>query len=119
MFTDEMKHELGSVLETQGRKLLNRQVNIFDATYENRSGRMSSALHAAPSVGEAEVTVSYPKHIRFLDMKKTRSGKRKKRYAAIYNKYVYGYLKADVWKRLNSAIPKRMVQAISETIKGV
>lgn len=50
-------------------------------------------------------------------MKKGPNGRRKKRYAAIYNKYVYGYLKADVWKTLNKVIPGQMVKAISETFK--
>ena len=48
------------------------------------------------SVQSMSVTVSYPKHIRFLDMKKSRSGEKKKRYAAIYNKQVYGHLKSGV-----------------------
>lgn len=117
MFTDELKHELGSYLEGQGRKLLNRQVNIFDATYRNRTGALSTALHGSPQVNGLEVTMNYPLHIRFLDMKKGPNGRRKKRYAAIYNKYVYGYLKADVWKTLNRAIPGQMVKAISETFK--
>lgn len=117
MFTDELKHEIGSYLEGQGRKLLNRQVNIFDATYSSKTGALSSALHGAPQVDGMQVTMNYPKHIRFLDMKKGANGRRKKKYAAIYNKYVYGYLKADVWKTLNKAIPRQMVKAITETFK--
>ena len=63
------------------------------------------------------VTVSYAKHIRFLGMKKSRSGKKKKHYAAIYNKQVYGHQKSGVWKFHMAAMPKQMIRTMVETIK--
>ena len=42
-------------------------------------------------------------------------GKKKKRYAPIYNKYVCGYLKADVHRTLNRLVPKIMINAIEDT----
>lgn len=50
-------------------------------------------------------------------MKKGRKGKKKKRYAPIYNKYVYGYLKADVHRKLNRLVPSIMINAIEDTFE--
>lgn len=55
-------------------------------------------------------------HIRFLDMKKGRNGKRKKLYAPIYNKYVYGYLKSEVARKPNRMVPDVMINAIKDNI---
>ena len=58
-----------------------------------------------------------PIHIRFLDLKKTRSGKKKRNYTPIYNRYVYGYLKSDIWRMLMAALPKQMIRTIEDNIK--
>ena len=65
------------------------------------------------------MTVSYPKHIRFLDMKKSRSGKTKKRHAAIYNKQVYVHLKSGVLKFLMATLPKQMIRTIEDTFHTI
>ena len=51
--------------------------------------------------------------------KLAKAGKKKKRYAAIYNKEVYGHLKSGVWKFLMAALPKKMIRTMEDTIKGV
>lgn len=51
-------------------------------------------------------------------MKKSRKGKKKKRYAAIYNKQVYGHLKSGVWKFLMAALPKQMIRTMEDTIES-
>lgn len=117
MFADEFKHEVGGYLKHKAEVLLASQSAIAAANYGQRSGRLSDALQGSPSVQSMSVTVSYPKHIRFLDMKKSRSGK-KKRYAAIYNKQVYGHLKSGVWKFLMAALPKQMIRTMEDTIKS-
>lgn len=126
MFTDQFTHELGSYMNSQGEKLLARQRSVASSTYNTKTGNLMSALSASPvqtsdtrSVG---VEVSYPIYIRFLDMKKVWSKKKqklvkKKRYAPIYNKYVYGYLKSDIFKKLNEFIPRVMIRAIESNIK--
>lgn len=126
MFTDQFTHELGSYMNSQGEKLLARQRSVASSTYNTKTGNLMSALSASPvqtsdtrSVG---VEVSYPIYIRFLDMKKSWSKKKqklvkKKRYAPIYNKYVYGYLKSDIFKKLNEFIPRVMIRAIESNIK--
>lgn len=118
MFADEFKHEVGGYLKSKAEVLLARQSAIASAKYGQRSGRLSDALQGSPSVQSMSVTVSYPKHIRFLDMKKSRSGKKKKRYAAIYNKQVYGHLKSGVWKFLMAALPKQMIRTMEDTIES-
>ncbi len=32
---------------------------------------------------------------------------------------INGYLKSDIWRMLNAAIPKQMIKIIEETIKSV
>ena len=129
MFTDQFTHELNSYLKRQGDSLLEKQKSVFEATYTSRSGSLARALSSKSVAtgnlfGGASVEVAYPIHIRFLDMKKRWSKKnermvRKKKYAPIYNKYVYGYLKSAVWKKLNELVPRMMIRTIEENIKSV
>ena len=68
------------------------QASIARDTHSTRIGRPARALASKCEVREMKVSVPYPKHTRFLDMKKTRTGKKKRRYEPIYNNYVYGYI---------------------------
>lgn len=128
MFTDQFKHDINSFLQGQGDRLLARQKSVFDATYKSRSGSLVRALADKPAVSVSDrsfsIEVEYPIHIRFLDMKKRWSKKkermvRKKNYAPIYNKYVYGYLKSGIMNRLNEFISRVMIRAIDDTFKSV
>lgn len=119
MFTDQFKHEINSYLKRQGDRLLETQRGIAQATYRTRTGQLMNSLSGGVTVSDCKVDIPYPVHIRFLDMKKTRTGKKKKRYFPIYNKYVYGYLKSDIWRMLNAAIPKQMIRIIEGIIKTV
>ena len=119
MFTDQFKHEVNNYLKRQGDRLLETQCGIAQATYRSRSGQLMNSLSGGVTVSDCKVDIPYPVHIRFLDMKKTRTGKRKKRYFPIYNKYVYGYLKSDIWRMLNAFIPKQMIRIIEGSIKSV
>ena len=78
MFTDQFKHEINSYLKHQGELLLQTQRGIAQATYRTRSGQLMSSLNGGATVSDCKVDIPYPMHIRFLDMKKTRSGKKKK-----------------------------------------
>ena len=119
MFTDQFTHEINSYLKHQGDRLLETQRGIAQATYRTRTGQLMNSLSGGVTVSDCKVDIPYPVHIRFLDMKKTRTGKKKKRYFPIYNKYVYGYLKSDIWRILNALIPKQMIRIIEDTIKTV
>lgn len=61
--------------------------------------------------------MSYPAYIRFLDMKRSRTGKRKKS-APIYNRPVYGYLVGGIYRHLNAIIPGLLVRTVEDTIKS-
>lgn len=119
MITDQFKHEVGSYMQRQADKLLAHQASIARASYNTRTGSLARALASRATVKDATVSVPYPVHIRFLDLKKTRSGKKKRHYTPIYNKYVYGYLKSDIWRMLMAALPKQMIRTIEETVKSV
>lgn len=118
MFADEFKHEVGRYLENQTEKLFVRQREAAaEAPYYRRTGRLRDALWNMPTAQGTKITIEYPLHIRFLDMKKGRKGKRKKRYAPIYNKYVCGYLVADVRRKLNRLVPEIMINTFHETFE--
>lgn len=119
MLSDEFIHEVGSYMQRQSDRLLAQQAGIASASYNTRSGSLARALASRAEVKDATVSVPYPVHIRFLDMKKTRTGRKKRHYTPIYNRYVYGYLKSDIWRMLMAALPKQMIRTIEATIKTV
>lgn len=119
MIMDEFRHEVNGNMHRQADRLLAHQASIASASYNSRTGSLARALASKATVQDAIVSIPYPVHIRFLDMKKTRTGKKKRAYAPIYNRYVYGYLKSDIWKMLMAAIPKQMIKAVEGTIKTV
>lgn len=119
MLADNYKHQLGSFLNKQGTALLARQRAISEAYYGTRTSSLARALSGTPTVTDLKVSVPYPKHIRFLDMKKTRLGKRKKKYAAIYNRYVYGYLKSPVYRLLMASLPDQIIKTIEDTVTTI
>lgn len=130
MFSEEFTQEVNSFLGRQAEQLLEKQSAVFHAVYSDRSGTLSRALGSAAgqagsmvggtmSDGSFQVSVPYPKHIRFLDMKKGSTGRRKNRYAPIYNKYVYGYLKSAVYRKLLRVVPAFMIRTIEGTITSV
>ena len=119
MIMDEFRHEVNGYMQRQADRLLAHQASIASASYNSRTGSLARALASKATVQDATVSIPYPVHIRFLDMKKTRTGKKKRAYAPIYNRYVYGYLKSDIWKMLMAAIPKQMIKAVEGTIKTV
>lgn len=116
MITDQFTHEVGTFLQDQAAKLLTHQGEIASATYQERSGKLTESLNHLPYPNGTRIELSYPIHIRFLDMKKGRNGKRKKRYAPIYNKYVYGYLISGTLRKLNRMVPDIMISAIKDNI---
>lgn len=119
MITDEYKHQINSFLSKQAAALTAHQRSIADSFYTRKTGTLANALSAAPSASDMKVSVPYPKHIRFLDMKKTRLGKRKKKYAQIYNRYVYGYLKSPVYRLLMASLPEQIIKTIEDNIKTI
>jgi len=119
MLTDELKYEIGDALKSQATNLLSAQSALASSTFTQRTGTLTQSLQGSPTVSGLSVQLDYPKYIRFLDMKKSRTGKKKKVYAPIYNRQVYGFLVLDIRRRLNAIIPKGLVKTIQDTFKEV
>lgn len=117
MIANEFNQDATRLLDTQARALLAKQNAIATTSLVRRSGRLISALQSSAELEDCRVTVSYPKYIRFLDMKYGASGKRKKK-VPIYNRQVYGYLVGGVRRWLNNVIPGFMIRSIDGTISG-
>ena len=78
MISDEFRHEVGCYMQSQADRLLAHQAGIASASYNTRSGSLARALASRAEVKETTVSIPYPVHIRFLDLKKTRTGRRKR-----------------------------------------
>lgn len=119
MFTDEMQHQIGSFLNTQGTKLLTKQREVFSSSpILSKSGRLMSFLQGTPNVTGTGVRMEYPKYIRFLDMKRSVRGN-KKWHANIYNRPVYGHLVSGVRRWLVDAGQKSVAKLIKDTFTDV
>lgn len=57
-----------------------------------RTSELLSALGQTPTVSDMRLSIRYPLHIRFPDLRRGHGGRCKKYYEPIYNKYVAGYL---------------------------
>lgn len=117
MLSEQFRHNLNNVLHTQSDALLAKQNSIAVSSLKNRSGRLRQSTCDKASITSGGVTVTYPKYIRFLDMKFGRGG-RKKKNVPIYNRQVYGYLVGAIRRWLNRAIPELMIREIDGTISG-
>lgn len=88
---------VAKVLQGGGKMLLEKQKRILQSTYVRQSGVLESFLDPSSlTIQEdsenASMTITYPMYMRYLDLKRTKHGKKKKRYQPIYNKYVWGFL---------------------------
>lgn len=145
MIADEFKRDIGAYLQTQSRDLLAKQLSVSKAVYTERTGSLNRALSSSGTVimdpDGLRVELAYPMHIRFLDLKRSarksrttvrtairdhrkvkqqvRVGTLKQHYAPIYNKYVYGYLKSSVYKRLRRVIPRHLILEWSSRMGAV
>ena len=140
---EEFKHSIAGFFRSQTDDLLHKQLSISKAILTERTGTLNQFLSGGAGVKIDEqnltVTIPYPIYIRFLDMKraaiktetvdktvirnhrkvvkKLARGKKKRVYAPIYNKYVYGYLKSATYRRLRSALPSFMIRTLMPRIK--
>ena len=91
MFTDDFTHQIGSVFNVQTTALLAKQSAVAASTFTRRTGRLSASLQDRATITGTTAQLEYPKYIRFLDMKRSRTGARKI-HGPIYNRPIYGYL---------------------------
>lgn len=121
---------LNTTIANAGReiltKLLSRQTDIARIDYRQRN-----APHLADSLtpsllsinsGEdsVEILLNYPATIRFLDLKKAASGKKKRYYTPIYNRPLFGHLYGRGYSLSNvvNAALQREYQNYSENLKN-
>lgn len=80
------------------RLLLQRQAAIASMDYNRRrSPHLSDLLTGMQAQvdrtdDEVQIQLNYPATIRFLDLKKTKYGKKKRVYSPIYNRPLFGHL---------------------------
>jgi len=94
-----------AVLEDTAEKLLQEQRGILETYYNPRTGTLARHLQSRPfNVKRSErgvnLIIDYIAQIRFMDLKKTALGKKKKIYYPIYNQPLYGYLFGYAYHRL-------------------
>ena len=79
-------------------KLLSRQTAIARIDYRQRNAPhladslTPSLLSVSTGEDSVEILLNYPSTIRFLDLKKAASGKKKRYYTPIYNRPLFGHL---------------------------
>ncbi len=75
-------------------ELITHQLNILRTTYIEDSGKTADDLQRirGTPISSSGFTLSYPKSILFLDLKRNKSGAAKSRHTPIYLRLVYGHL---------------------------
>jgi hypothetical protein len=107
----------GEVLSDTGGRLLKQQSDIADI-YLKRTGwlseKLASGIYTVLSNDDgAQLIINYPKFIRFLDMKKSRSGRMKRVYHPIYNRPLYGFVYGYALARLRAALNSNIREAVA------
>lgn len=89
-----ISEEIDQVIPT----LLRRQATIADRYYLKRNDPhladvLRGDIYEVQSTSyQVQLLIAYPRTIRYLDLKKTGSGKQKRHYTPIYNRPLYGHL---------------------------
>lgn len=109
--TPGMGKMIGEVFADGGKQLTQIQNRVLTRTYLRRTGQLSALLESNPVIVEntadsATMRIRYMGQIRFLDLKKTALGKKKKRYRPIYNKYVFGFLMGYTYNQLRQGVSR-------------
>lgn len=128
MITTDNLHIAGSgvpemtakVFKAAGKRMTELQRRVLDRAYIRQTGQLEAHLSGDPvqvqTLGEdVMMNISYLDYIRFLDLKKTKNGKKKKRYAQIYNKYVYGFLMGYTHNNIRAGLTEIAEKQLPET----
>lgn len=97
------------VFQAGGKRLTELQRRVLQRAYMRHTGHLDAQLSGDPvkvqqSGSDVSMTIDYLGYMKFLDLKKTSKGKRKKRYAPIYNKYVFGFLMGYTYNNLRAGM---------------
>lgn len=108
-------------------KLLTRQTDIARIDYRQRhaphlaDSLTPSLMSISSGADSVEILLNYPATIRFLDLKKAASGKKKRYYTPIYNRPLFGHLYGKGYSLSNviNAALQREYQNYTENLKNV
>lgn len=107
--------------------LLQRQSAIAEMDYNHHRAPylhdvlQPSLAEITPNDDGVQVVINYPMTIRFLDLKKAKSGKKKRYYSPIYNRSLFGHVYGRGYSLsnvINSALYTEY-QNYSQNIKNV
>ena len=112
-------------LRTAASMILREQAKTIAAYLNYRTGHISNSLYDAflvtKSAYGANLHFNYLIDLRFLDIKTTAAGRKKKVYAAVYNRplwgYVYGYTFGTLRYGLTQSVEAEIVDIIRESYK--
>ena len=114
------------VLRTAAPKIMSEQADRVYAYYNERTGHIYDSLQNQAfrviKMGDGAILqFDYLMDLRFLDMKTTATGKKKKVYGPVYNKplwgYVYGYIFGTLRYGLTGKVRSEIFDLIRESYK--
>ena len=118
----EVSSYFEGLLTSRANNLLSHQEVVAAMSYNSRSGALLESTQQQPVLNDAlgkRLILSYPLHIRFLDMKRGRSGRKKKVYEPIYNRFsIWGYLFTGTYMALLRGLTGRVTMTVVRTIEG-
>lgn len=122
--TIDVPQMTADVLRKGGERLTQIQLRILNSTYVRHTGDLEGNLASKPvSISTANDSVSleirYMFYLRLLDLKYSSKRKKKKRYAPIYNKYVYGFLMGYIYNNLRQGLSAVVVNEMPSTVINV
>ena len=112
------------VLVDTAEKLLHEQSGILETYFNRKSGILARHLasrpfHVKKSSSGVRLVIDYMSQIRFMDMKKTAFGKRKKIYHPIYNKPVYGFIFGYAYDRMRFGLTNYLRQETTAKVDAI
>jgi hypothetical protein len=89
--------QVADIFYSAGSGILANQRYLQRTFLHRQSGNLERMLggrnfNVITSSGRVQLIINYISTIRFLDLKKTAMGKKKRNYVQIYNKVLYGFL---------------------------
>ncbi len=111
-----------NVLTESAESIYKEQAAVAKTYIHRKSGDLVARLQArpftvVPSGSGAILTLEYLKYTRFLDIKKTPSGRKKKNYHALYNKIFYGTIYGYTYNALRYGLTGAVKENIFKTLR--
>jgi hypothetical protein len=115
---------VASVFWETGEDIFKEQADIAKTYYNKRSGELISNLtgrnfDVMKSSWNVKMIMNYISKVRFLDLKKTATGKKKKNYHPIYNRPLYGYIYNFTYPKLSWGLLENIKERTVEPLKAV